>query len=147
MGYDGEYYHVITEIVQKNMWATSHMTNSNISTSEHVRLPPNLNNLKLPPNQTPSYKTWASIYIQVIVIVLLCEHITGLLLRWQLVLGSPVSRLQKNRNRTRPRPPKTGNSQDHQRPQPQSSLWSLTIFEISKPTKDWSNQSQPVFLA
>jgi len=29
-----------------------------------------------------------------------------------LVLGSPVSRLQKNRDRTRPRLPRTGNSQD-----------------------------------
>jgi len=64
---------------------------------------------------------------------------------WQLVLGSPVSRLQKNRDRTRPRLPRTGNSQDHQRLQPRSGLRSLRILEISRLRKDRSNRSQPVF--
>ena len=40
-----------------------------------------------------------------------------------------------------PRLPKTGNSQDCWRLQPQSSLWSLTISEISRLTKDQFNQS------
>src|ERR1700678_2117304 len=62
-----------------------------------------------------------------------------------VVLGSPVSRLQKNRDRTGSRPPRTGNSQDCQRPQPRSGLWSLRILEISRPRKDQSNRSQPVF--
>ena len=65
--------------------------------------------------------------------------------RNQLVLGSLVSRLQKNQDWTRPRPPRTRNSQDHQRLQPQSSLQSLRILEISRLIKDQSNQSQPVF--
>ena len=64
---------------------------------------------------------------------------------WHLVLGSPVSRLQKNRDQTGPRPPRTGNSQDRQRPQPRSGLRSLRILEISRPRKDRSNRSQPVF--
>ena len=82
--YNGKlYYRVTTEIVQENTWATSHVTNSNTPTSERVKLPPNLNSLKLPPNQTPSYETWANICIWVIVIVLLSKHIAGLLLRWQ----------------------------------------------------------------
>ena len=67
--------------------------------------------------------------------------------RARLVLGSPVSRLQKNRDRTGPRLPRTGNSQDRRRPQLRSSLRSLRILEISRPTKDRFNQSQPVFAA
>jgi len=62
-----------------------------------------------------------------------------------LVLGSPVPRLQKDWDWTRPRPPRTRNSQDCQRPQLQSSLQSFRILEISRLTGDWSNQSQPVF--
>ena len=42
---------------------------------------------------------------------------------------------------TGPRLPKTGNSQDRQRPQPRSGLRSLTIPEISRLTKDRSNRS------
>ena len=61
------------------------------------------------------------------------------------MFGSPVSRLQKNQDWTRPRPPRTGNSQDHQKLQLWSSLWSLRILEISRLRKDCSNQSQPVF--
>jgi len=66
---------------------------------------------------------------------------------YPIVLGSPVSRLQKNRDRTRPRPPRTGNSQDRRRPQLRSGLRSLRILEISRPTKDQFNRSQPVFAA
>src|SRR5271168_1711504 len=55
-----------------------------------------------------------------------------------LVLGSPVSGLQKDRDWTGPRPVRTGNSQDCRRLQLQSSLRSLKILEISRPTKDWS---------
>jgi hypothetical protein len=58
-----------------------------------------------------------------------------------LVLGSPVPRLEKDRDWTGPRLPKTGNFQDRQRPQPRSGLRSLTIPEISRPTKDRSNWS------
>jgi hypothetical protein len=47
-----------------------------------------------------------------------------------VVLGSPVPRLEKDRDWTGPRLPKTGNSQDRQRPQPRSGLRSLTISEI-----------------
>jgi hypothetical protein len=56
----------------------------------------------------------------------------------RLVLGSPVSGLQKDRDWTGPRPVKTGNSQDRRRLQLQSSLRSLKILEISRPRKDRS---------
>jgi len=49
---------------------------------------------------------------------------------WWVVLGSPVPRLKKDWDWTGPRLPKTRNSQDHRRPQPQSGLQSLTISEI-----------------
>jgi len=65
---------------------------------------------------------------------------------YNLVLGSPVPRLEKDPDWTGPRLPKTGNSQDRQRPQPWSSLQSLMISEILRPTKDQSNWSQPVLV-
>jgi len=45
----------------------------------------------------------------------------------------------------KPRPNWTQTAQDCRRPQPWSSLQSLRILEISRLTKDRSNQSQPVF--
>jgi len=63
------------------------------------------------------------------------------LLLSHIVLGSPVPRLEKDRDWTGPRLPKTGNSQDCQRPQLWSSLRSLMIPEISRLTKDQSNWS------
>ena len=73
-----------TKIVQTNTRATSHVTKSNTPTSKCVKLPPNLNNPKLPPNQTPSYKTWATTHIRIIVFIVILNHKckTGLLLRW-----------------------------------------------------------------
>src|ERR1700678_669170 len=64
---------------------------------------------------------------------------------YHLVLGSPVSGLQKDRDWTGPRPVRTRNSQDRRRPQPQSGLQSLKILEISRPTKEGSNRFQLVF--
>src|SRR5271168_2931693 len=60
-----------------------------------------------------------------------------------LVLGSPVSGLQKDRDWTGPRPVRTGNSRDRRRLQLQSSLRSLKILEVSRqrPVLTGFNQS------
>jgi hypothetical protein len=58
-----------------------------------------------------------------------------------VVLGSPVSRLQKNRDQTGPRPIKTGKMMDQSRPQPRSGLRSIAISDLQRPTK---NRFKPV---
>src|SRR5271168_781268 len=60
-----------------------------------------------------------------------------------IVLGSPVSGLQKDRDWTGPRPVRTGNSRDRRRLQLQSSLRSLKILEVSRqrPVLTGFNQS------
>jgi hypothetical protein len=55
-----------------------------------------------------------------------------------VVLGSPVPRLQKDWDQTKPRLPRTGNSQDPQRPQLQSGPWSIGSSKNGRPSKNWS---------
>src|ERR1700682_2610319 len=50
-----------------------------------------------------------------------------------VVLGSPVSRLEKNRTKTGTGPIRTGNSQDRKRPRPRSGLRSFRIWEFRGP--------------
>ncbi|KAF8200834.1 hypothetical protein BJ912DRAFT_1054303 [Pholiota molesta] len=59
----------------------------------------------------------------------------------ELVLGSPVSRLQKDRDWTGPEPEKTGKLMDRKRPRPRSGPRSNRFEKIDRPIK---NRSGPV---
>jgi hypothetical protein len=56
----------------------------------------------------------------------------------QLVLGSPVSRLEKNRDWTGTEPEMTGKLMDRKRPRPQSGPQSNRFEKIDGPIKNWS---------